>query len=290
MEINNIKVTIGIPVFNAGKYLKFAIDSVLAQTYQNIEIIISIDGATDNSLDIISTYKDPRIHLIHGTENKGISFRLNQQIGLAKGEYYARMDADDIMFPDRIEKQVKFMTENPDVEVIGSQAVVLNGENRIIGFRECSQSFSKLTILKNILFIHPTVFGKTIWFRKNPYSSEFDGVEDFYLWNKTFNQSKFMVQSEPLLFYRDPPLSNVMTYFKRQKQFRKALAVFIKETMISYTRYYEMYILSIIKTLIYFIFWKFGISQILIRNRNNILSQEELTYYSGILKRIVIPD
>jgi glycosyltransferase involved in cell wall biosynthesis len=282
-----VKVTIGIPVYNSGKYLKNAIDSVLAQTFQDFEIIISIDGSSDDSAEIVSRYSDYRIHLIAENKNRGIAYRLNEQVNLAKGEYYARMDADDIMFPDRIEKQLNFMVENPGIDVTGSQALVMNEKNDIIGFRESDLHFTRKTILKKILFIHPTVFGKTSWFKNNPYTHEFDGVEDFYLWNSTYSYSTFRILSEPLLFYRDSPVNNVSTYLKRQNKLRKAIKKLNKSSIVSISKFYELYLSSLLKTTIYVIFSKLGLSGMLVRNRNKTLGQEKMSFYSTILQSLI---
>src|SRR5690606_13478656 len=103
---DNVFVTMGMPVYNAEKFIKMAINSVLQQSHRNFELIITDDGSTDQSMDIVESFNDSRIVLIKDSNNKGISHRLNQQIDLAKGKYFLRMDSDDIMFPDRIEKEI----------------------------------------------------------------------------------------------------------------------------------------------------------------------------------------
>lgn len=283
----NVKVTIGIPVFNAGKYLENAIYSVLSQTYQNFELLISLDGVTDNSAEISKSFNDNRIHLIEGKENRGIAYRLNEQVKLAQGYYFARMDADDIMFPDRIETQLKYMLENPDIDVVGSQAAVIDENNKIIGLRICDPHFTSQTIRKKILFIHPTIFGKTSWFLKNTYSVELDGVEDFYLWNTTFSKSKFYVLSETLLFYRDPPLSAINTYLKRQKQVRKALQKLNSNSLLNLISYYQLVYKSNLKSAAYFVLWKLNLTRVLVSHRNSSLSTVKSLIYNDILNEII---
>jgi glycosyltransferase involved in cell wall biosynthesis len=284
----DVMVTIGIPVYNAGRFLSSTIDSVLAQTHRNFEIIITIDGATDDSLKIAANFDDLRIILIDEKENKGISFRLNQQISIARGKYFARMDADDLMFPDRIEKQLEFMLKNPEIEVTGSDAVVIDDKNLILGYREGCKSISKSTILKNILFNHPTVFGKTSWFRNNTYNSEFDGVEDFLLWNISFSHSRFLNLNEPLHFYRDPPLVNPKTYIYRQKQFRKAVRYLRRKSVIGNLKTTQLAILSMVKESIFYLFYIAGLSDTIIRRRNIKMSEESQNYYLSILENIPI--
>jgi len=284
---NNIKITVGLPVFKAGNYLKYAIGSVLAQTYPNFELIIILDGTNDNSQEIAGNFHDPRIRLVIENENKGIAFRLNQQVGLARGFYFARMDADDIMFPERIEKQLTYMIENPETDVIGSQAIAIDNSNQIIGLREWDPVLTSRTVQKKSLFIHPTVFGKTSWFLSNPYDPEYEGVEDYYLWNSTFSRSKFSVMSEPLLFYRDPPEIKVSTYLNRQKQMRKALKSLMCNSVITSGAFRKLFILSKLKSVVYCIFSKLGLSGKLISARNIHLKDDEMVYYYDKLSGII---
>lgn len=114
------KVTVLMPVFNAGLYLKEAIDSILCQTYRDFEFLIINDGSTDTSLEIIQSYCDDRIRLLSNETNLQLIRTLNIGIENALGEYIVRMDADDISFPDRIEKQVNFLEAHPNIAACGS--------------------------------------------------------------------------------------------------------------------------------------------------------------------------
>ena len=102
-------VTIGLPFYNDRLTLELAIKSIFAQTYKNWELILVDDGSTDGSLNIAKKITDKRVRIISDEKNKGLIFRLNQIASLAKGKYLARMDADDLMQPTRIEKQVEFL-------------------------------------------------------------------------------------------------------------------------------------------------------------------------------------
>ncbi|GAE64705.1 glycosyltransferase [Chryseobacterium indologenes] len=217
-------VTIGIPVFNAEKFIFKSIQSILNQTYQNFELIITDDGSTDKTLKIIEFFKDSRIKVIADGMNRGISFRLNQQINLAQGKYFVRMDADDIMFPDRIEKQVKFLENNKKIDVVGTSVVVLDDEDHIIGYREAILLNEYTDLFNKILFNHPTVAGRIEFFKKFLYSEDLAGVEDADLWIRSFPSSNFDIIKEPLLFYRDPLVFKLKTYksrlTKKNKLFR----------------------------------------------------------------------
>lgn len=120
------KVSVVMPVYNSEKYLKESIESILNQSYSDLEFIIINDGSTDNSFKIIKEYAklDKRINVI-SRENKGIVYSLNEAIRLAKGEYIARMDADDISAPKRIEKQISFLKSHRDIDILGTQVKVV---------------------------------------------------------------------------------------------------------------------------------------------------------------------
>lgn len=218
---NDILVTIAIPVYNAEKFIKFTLDSTLSQTYQNFELIITDDGSNDKTVEIIKSYKDPRIKLHYDNLNKGISYRLNQQIDLAKGKYFFRMDADDIMFPERVEKQIEYLENHIDVDVVGSAAVIIGDNNEIIGLRNSKVPETYEESLQTNAFIHPTVCGKLEWFKKNKYNEDYIGAEDFDLWLRTWKSSKFAIINEPLIFYRDPLKFKLKTYKFRLRQQRK---------------------------------------------------------------------
>ncbi len=146
-------ITIGLPVYNCEKYIKDCIDSILNQTYSEFKLIIVNDGSIDNSVLIVSQYSDPRIVFINDGENKGLSFRLNQITELVDTKYLVRMDADDIMHPKRLEKQLAILENNSEIDLIGSNAFTINGNSEVIGVR--------LNIADSIVevesFIHPTV-------------------------------------------------------------------------------------------------------------------------------------
>lgn len=142
-KMENMFVTIGIPCYNVGRFIALSIKSVLAQTYTNFELIITDDGSTDNTIEEIRKFNDSRIKLIVDGENHGISYRLNQQIDMAKGDFFIRMDGDDIMFPNRVEEQVRFLYSHPNVDVVGSSIVVVDDETKIIGFRKYKTPFKR---------------------------------------------------------------------------------------------------------------------------------------------------
>lgn len=120
--VTNPAISVLMPAYNAGGYLKKSIESILNQKFADFEFLIMDDGSTDGSREIISSYagSDGRIKQFSSDENLGIVYQLNRGIKLARGRYIARMDADDISLPGRLEKQFDFMEENPHIDISGT--------------------------------------------------------------------------------------------------------------------------------------------------------------------------
>ena len=144
-------VTIGLPFYNAEKYLALAIESVLQQTYTDWELLLLDDGSTDNSLSIAQSYaqKDSRIKVISDGKNKNLATRLNELPSLAQGLYLARMDADDIMLPARIERQLAVLKAHPEIDVLGTNAYIINDENAVTSTRYPITPKNTLTRVKS---------------------------------------------------------------------------------------------------------------------------------------------
>lgn len=155
-----------MPAYNAEKYIGTAIESILNQTYKDFEFIIVNDCSTDSTLDIIKKYakKDKRIRIISNKKNQKIAQTLNNGLKEAKGKYIARLDADDWSYPERLEKQVNFMEENPDVVLSSGNMEVCDGE---LNKKNISNyPLSDKNIRKVFLQYNPTVSPAMIWRRK----------------------------------------------------------------------------------------------------------------------------
>lgn len=209
--MNNPLVTIAIPFLNDGKYLSYAILSVINQTYRNWELFLIDDGSTDDSFEIANRFEasEKRIRVLRDGENRSLAVRLNQSVQLAKGEYYARMDADDIMAISRIETQLNYLEEHPEVNVIGSSAMLINAQNEIAGSADMSMMTTG--------FMHPTIMAKTEWFRNNPYAEWCRRCQDEELWLRTGASNIFRNLETPLLFYREQGTVSFKKYLSSQK-------------------------------------------------------------------------
>lgn len=200
-------VTIGLPVYNAEKWIGEAIESILRQTYGDWELIVTDDGSEDRTDEVIRGFTDERIRVIWDGEHRGISYRINQQVAMARGEYFARMDADDVMMQERLERQVRYLQEHPEVDVVSSSAIIIDETGEKLGMRGMQSSFP----------IHPTVMAKTEWFRQNPYNEAYSGVEDYELWLRVKNNANIAHITEPLLYYRE------RTRYDAQKVWRERM-------------------------------------------------------------------
>ena len=260
-------VTIGIPVYNSEKFLAQAISSVLRQSYSNFELIITDDGSTDASVSIAQSFKDDRIKVIVDGQNRGISYRLNQQIQLANGVYFARMDADDIMLPNRIEEQVRFMMEHPQTDIVGTTVGVIDDNNEILGYRKASHKKTQAEALQGAVFVHPSVLGRTSWFKQHLYKEEFIGMEDYELWIRTIEKSSFAYIDDILLFYRDPLKFKLKTYLFRQKQLRNFFRNEGKKYETSYV-VNKLVLISHLKSITAYCISLLGMDNLMIKRRN----------------------
>jgi len=179
-----MRASVILPAYNAEKTIREAIDSVLEQTFRDFELIIINDGSTDSTHSIISDYKDNRIVYLQNDGNKGLIYTLNRGLETSKGEYIIRMDADDICFPHRFEKQIRFMDCNPDIAASGTQIYQF-------GFSENNQdvnptSFEDLQyqIVITVPIFHPTaIIRKEALLRHNlKYNEDYKHTEDYKLW------------------------------------------------------------------------------------------------------------
>lgn len=202
--VKNPKVTVLMPVYNGGAYLRGAIESVLGQTYRNFELLIVDDGSTDESGAIIRSYDDPRIRLIENGENLGLVSALNRGIDTARGEYVARTDADDISLPSRLEKQVAFMEEHPEVGVCGSWVKTIGDHAGHIQRYLASGEDIRANLLFWTSLAHPSVILRKAVLEEPRirYDGAYSRTEDYALWAELSRRTRFANIPEVLLRYR----------------------------------------------------------------------------------------
>lgn len=184
-------ITIGLPVYHAEKWVGEAIESILKQTYEDWELIVTIDEEEPcGELGVRELEVRDKIRIIADGRHLGIAPRLNQMIAMARGEYFARMDADDVMMPTRLEKQLAFLQEHREVDVVSCSSIVINEQGEELGVRSGE-------------LMHPTVMARTEWFRQNPYNEAYSGVEDYELWLRVKKTANIAHINEPLMYYRE---------------------------------------------------------------------------------------
>ncbi|WP_151750514.1 glycosyltransferase family 2 protein [Acinetobacter sp. TUM15131] len=200
-------ISIGIPIYNAEDYLEDAIKSVLAQSFKNFELILIDDGSTDNSLAIAKSFNDPRIRIYTDGTNKKLPFRLNQIIQLAKYDYIARMDADDLMDVDRLKKQFEYLKNNPGIDLVTTGMYSIGKHNEILGKRiPNNKMMTASEILGGITnLLHASMLARKEWCLRNPYRVDNALAEDYELWLSAAIKKdlKYNVIQEPLYYYRE---------------------------------------------------------------------------------------
>lgn len=160
-------LTVTLPVYNAMPYLPASVESVLAQSYGGFEFLIIDDGSSDGSIDYLRSLRDARIKLLV-RENTGLGATLNELFGRSRTEYVARMDADDVCQPDRLEKQMAFLREHPDVLMLGTGIDFLVGTRIVNGFRP---AIDHATIRRRLLQKRPGVNHPTIVVRRDAWAA-----------------------------------------------------------------------------------------------------------------------
>ena len=196
-------ITVLMAVYNGEKYLREAIESILTQSYTDFEFLIINDGSSDRTEEIIVSYNDERIRYIKNDKNLKLIASLNKGLDLAKGEYIARMDADDISLPNRLEKQVKFMENNPEVGLLGTCVRTIGLEDNFdIKYMEGHDQI-RLKLLFDNYITHPTVMLRSEILKKNNLKyPDLLHTEDYALWVLLSNYAKIEILPEILLHYR----------------------------------------------------------------------------------------
>lgn len=207
----NPLVSIVLPVFNAAPYLEESLNSIICQTYKNLEIIVIDDGSTDESQDIIRRYQDNRIRLYIHEDNQGLISTLNEGIERAQGKYIARMDADDVALSRRIEKQVAFLENNPEVGILGTRKQLIGIKQTTVNYPIHDEEI-RWELLYRCSISHPTVIIRKELFKDSTlrFDKEYFHAEDYDLWTRLLRITKAANLPEVLLKYRihDASVSN----------------------------------------------------------------------------------
>lgn len=207
-----VAVSVLMPVYNGGKYLAAAIESVLSQTFGKFEFIVIDDGSTDESWDILNSFADVRLRLMKNGENLGLTKTLNTGLSLAQGEYVARMDQDDICLPERLAQQVAFLESHQEIGVLGTGVRIINGSGATIDSLQFPTQHAVLMwcLCFTCPILHPTVMMRRhLVQRVGGYSSNY--AEDYDLWRRLSRVTRLANLEDVLLHLRkhDVNMSNV---------------------------------------------------------------------------------
>ncbi len=210
-------VSIGMPVFNCERTVAQAITSILNQTFKDWELLIIDDGSTDNTLEIATSFDDPRIIVTRGGENKRLPTRLNECISKASGAFFARMDGDDVAYPRRLQCQLEYLQGHPEVDLIGGWVLVFRNDGTALGARRGLLTHDQMWAhpWKGVLMPHSTWIGKSEWFRRNRYRTV-AASEDQELLFRTYQTSRFATVPQIVLGYREDRLSLRYLLFMRR--------------------------------------------------------------------------
>lgn len=190
-----------MPVFNAAEFVRDALDSILSQSYPYFEFLIIDDGSTDDTLAVIQSIADSRIRLVVHTHNRGLQYTLNEGIGLASYNLIARMDADDVSHPWRLEKQVHYMVANPQCAMVDCWVKLMDRRKEFIRSEGMKSKFVYYVLAFECCIYHPAVmYRKEAVQAVGGYGLEY--AEDYDLFWRLSRRFKIYTIEEHLLWYR----------------------------------------------------------------------------------------
>ncbi|MDR2622351.1 MAG: glycosyltransferase [Dysgonamonadaceae bacterium] len=205
---NLVKISVVMPVFNSEKYVAEAVDSILNQTFTDFEFIILNDGSTDATSNILAGYNDKRIKVVT-LKHEGLVYCLNKGLELSKGKYIARMDSDDIAYPERLQVQYDFMESHPDVGICGTNYKMFNDTNNNIYTSKfpANDTDIRAQMFGYSAFCHPAVMLRKDCLEKSglKYDKDFFRAEDYRLWIDLLDYTQGANISQVLLHYRIHP-------------------------------------------------------------------------------------
>jgi glycosyltransferase involved in cell wall biosynthesis len=275
-------VSIGMPAFNCEKTLAVAIRSILNQTYGNWELLLMEDGSSDRTLEVARTFSDRRVSVFSDRSHKGLVPRLNQAVATSRGKYFARMDADDVAYPNRFERQVEHLERHPEIDLLGCGMLVFRGQGVAAGKRPARETHEEICQrpLDGFSIGHPTWMGRTQWFRAHPYDAKAICAEDQVLLFRSYSTSCFACLPEILCGYREERLdlgkilrgrySFVAAVFKEsleRKTYFNATAAVLRQ-------FGKAFVDTLAATT--------GLNYVLLRHRARSLDQPSLKYWAEV--------
>jgi len=237
-------ISIGMPVFNGEAHIREAIESILWQTWKHWELIVMDDGSSDASAALARGFGDARIRVYSDGRRLGLARRMNEAVRHSRGAYFARMDADDIAFPERLESQMGYLHAHPHIDLVGAQALVFESSGRVIGTRRMPENHTEICAspCSGLRVMHPTFMACKSWFERFPYHEGLKKAQDQALLASSMLESRFANVPEVLLAYREdvPRLGKLLSsrwyllrgmggaYWQQGKLCRAAMTVLVQ--------------------------------------------------------------
>lgn len=199
------RVSISMPVLNCAATVGVAVQSILNQTFHDWELLLIDDGSTDETVKILRNFDDHRIRVFADGTHRGHAARLNEAVAVSRGIYVARMDGDDVAYPDRLALQVEYLSRYPEIDLLGGKVLVFGRGGKATGVRGTATSHAEICRRPWAGFnlAHPTWLGRLGWFRGHPYREEVAWCQDQDLLLRTFETSRFAALADIVLGYRE---------------------------------------------------------------------------------------
>ena len=214
------RVTVVLPVFNAGQYLRLAVLSIIGQTFTDWELLVIDDASTDNAIETIADLVDARIRIIRNAANIGLAATLNIGIEQARGRFFARMDQDDVAYPERLARQVALLEENPHIDLCAVRCLAIDARNEVVGALPYAITDEAIRAApwRGFYLPHPTWMGRLSWFRQHRYAQPGPYLcEDQELLLRGYRASRFATVPEVLFAYRVRDRVNWKKNYKTRK-------------------------------------------------------------------------
>jgi len=280
-----VHVTVGMPFFNEERFIVAAIRSVLAQTIDDFELLLVDDGSTDASLALARQFEgDPRIVISSDGMRRGLPARLNEIVRRARGELVARMDADDLIHPKRLEREVELLRTVSSCDVVGTWAALIDENEVPFAVVESPPlPASQRDAVERGILVHASMVARRSWLQAFPYDEQLTRAEDRDLWSRTVGETHFGVVREPLyaIRVRANDADFLTDYLMTQRQNRR-LYLRSSETL---TRAFRLVFMSHVKSTIMFTACKLGLANAVVQRRGRQPTLEERRLIGEMTRR-----